>query len=236
MRITDKIISIPPYISTSWDKVASVYMKEQELVISLKDNTQIVIPNLSSEVIEEIFNAHAAYLDTQIVKRPKEEAATTQTSENVLGLPFRLFFGTLESINQALQHNPSYSDLPPLPPEIVSKIELLAKAVPVEEISNLLTPQPGCNCVYCQMSRILKKATNAPHDVPEVTSHESTEEEVKEEELRFEQWEVRQIGDKMYQVTNKLDPKEHYSVYLGNPIGCTCGKPNCEHIVAVLRH
>ncbi|NGX33463.1 MAG: hypothetical protein K1060chlam4_01531, partial [Candidatus Anoxychlamydiales bacterium] len=38
----------------------------------------------------------------------------------------------------------------------------------------------------------------------------------------------------LYRVTNPLDENEHYSVFLKDPIGCTCGKKNCEHVKAVL--
>ena len=31
-----------------------------------------------------------------------------------------------------------------------------------------------------------------------------------------------------------LDPNEHYNVFLGTPLGCTCGEKDCEHIRAVL--
>jgi hypothetical protein len=34
---------------------------------------------------------------------------------------------------------------------------------------------------------------------------------------------------------NPLDHKEHYNVFLGDPIGCSCGNNNCEHIQAVLK-
>jgi len=231
MKITDKIISIPPYISTSWEKISSLYLKEKDLVIILKDNTPIAIPNLSNEVIEEIFSAHAAFLEQQLIKRPAIEPMrheAPQASESPLALPFRLFFGTLESLNQALHHNPNYSDLPPFPPDIVSKIELLAKAVPLGELANMPNPEPGCNCLYCQMMRLLKKG--------EASEDEPSDDEVSDEELRFEQWEIQSLGDKLYLVTNKLDKSEAYRVFLGDPIGCTCGKPNCEHIIAVLRH
>ena len=235
MKITDKIISIPPYISTSWDKIDSLYMKDLELVISLKDSTTISIPHLSAEIIEEIFAAHAAFLEHQVPKR-QQQPQQVPTADNILGLPFRLFFGTLESINQALHHNPAYSDLPPLPPEIISKIEILAKAVSAQDIVNLPNAETGCNCVYCQMARILKRNTGSHEEPIEKSPAEVGEEEVSEDELRFEQWDIKPLGDKMYLVSNKLDPNEHYSVYLGDPIGCTCGKAHCEHIIAVLRH
>lgn len=238
MKITDKIISIPPYISTSWDKVASLYVKDNELVITLKDNTPITIPDLPSEVIEEIFSAHAAFLEQQLIKRPKEPLQEiTQHLPNLadspLALPFRLFFSTLESLNQAMHHNPNNSDLPPFPPDIVNKIETLARAIPSSELEHLPNPETGCNCLYCQMMRILKKG-GSPSE--ETVLHEPSEEEVSDEELHFEQWDIRSLGEKLYLVTNKLDPNESYRVFLGDPIGCTCGKPNCEHIIAVLRH
>ena len=149
--------------------------------------------------------------------------------EQTFNAPFRMLFGTLESLTQALQHNPTYANLAPLPQEIVSKIEMLAKQMPPEELGNFLHPIDGCNCMYCQISRILK---GSPH----AEQKPALEEEVGEEELRFEEWSVESVGDKLYSVTNKLDPSEQYRVFLGDPIGCTCGKQNCEHIVAVLRH
>lgn len=235
MKVTHKIISIPPYISTSWDKVSSLHLSDKNLVITLKDDTHISIPQLSPANIEEIFAAHALYLEQQETKEPQTHATqAVSASIEQIATPFRILFGTLESISQALQHNPAYSNLAALPQEIVSKIEMLGKTLPPEELANFLHPVSGCNCMYCQISRILKgEHTSAP---VEHTAVEHLEDEVAEEDLHFEQWIIESIGDKMYLVTNKLDPNEHYSVYLGNPIGCTCGKQNCEHIVAVLRH
>ena len=47
--------------------------------------------------------------------------------------------------------------------------------------------------------------------------------------------EITQTGDKLFTVVNKLDPQENYHVYLGHPVGCTCGKQGCEHILVVLK-
>lgn len=229
MKITDKILSIPPYISTSWSKVASLHMCDKDLIITLWDTTRIEIPDLTKPVIDEIFTAHASYLEQQPAKQP----AKAETQEFQIAAPLRMLFGTLESITQAMQHNPTYSNLAPLPSEIVTKIQQVAKNLPPDELANYLHPVDGCNCMYCQISRILKG--DASSTTTETIEHTS-EEEVKEEDLRFEQWDVQSTGDKMYTVTNKLDPNEHYRVFLGDPIGCTCGKDNCEHIVAVLRH
>ncbi|MGH2612567.1 MAG: hypothetical protein ACRDFB_05905, partial [Rhabdochlamydiaceae bacterium] len=61
------------------------------------------------------------------------------------------------------------------------------------------------------------------------------EEEVSDEDLKFRTWDIKQENDKLYSVTNPLDKKEHYNVFLGKPLGCTCGNKNCEHIQAVLK-
>jgi len=63
---------------------------------------------------------------------------------------------------------------------------------------------------------------------------ESLEEEVSAEDLKFRDWDIVQSGDDVYIVTNPLNAEEQYNVYLGNPVGCTCGQPNCEHIRSVL--
>jgi hypothetical protein len=59
-------------------------------------------------------------------------------------------------------------------------------------------------------------------------------EEVSDEDLKFRDWEIKQTAEQLYTVTNPLDANEHYNVFLGSPLGCTCGDKNCEHIRAVL--
>ena len=61
------------------------------------------------------------------------------------------------------------------------------------------------------------------------------EEEVSAADLTFRSWDIKQEADQLYTVTNPLNAKEHYSVFLGEPLGCTCGFKNCDHIQAVLR-
>jgi hypothetical protein len=60
-------------------------------------------------------------------------------------------------------------------------------------------------------------------------------EEISDDDLKFRDWEIAQTEANLYSVTNPLDPSEHYSVFLGEPLGCTCGSKNCEHIKAVLK-
>lgn len=238
MKITDKIISIPPYLSTSWDKVTSLHMEGEQLVITLKDGTAVTLPYLAPDVIEQIFSAHVNFLEESFVEKLAKESSkkASQGIEQLFGAPFRLSLGSIEAIGQSLQHNPAYRDLPPIPTEIVEKISALAKNVSEEDIRALPVAEQNCNCIYCQMSRILKQAGLPESKDLDRPLIDEFEEEVKEEDLRFEEWEVKNIGEKLYTVTHKLDAHMQYNVFLGTPVGCTCGKPNCEHIVVVLRH
>ncbi len=238
MKITEKMLSIPPYISTTWDNIASIHMDGDHLIISMNDNKTITITDLSVEVVEKIFECHEAFLEERQPhqKQPKVTSSQEKISnqEMLMGFPFRVGIGGSipEGLGQTLQHNPAYADLPLLPPEVAQKISLLGKVVSPEDLQAMPPAEPNCNCIYCQIIRIMHKTQN-PNDVE---THEIEPiEDVSDEDLRFEQWEVHPINDKMYCVVNKLDQNEHYNVYIADKVGCTCGKDHCEHIVAVLR-
>ncbi len=84
-------------------------------------------------------------------------------------------------------------------------------------------PEPHCNCPHCQIAR-------AMHGIEK----QELEEPVSDEDLKFRDWEIKQTGEKLYSVTNPIDPSEQYTVFLGEPVGCTCGHSHCEHIKSVL--
>lgn len=219
MRITPKLLSIPPYISTSWDNISSLYIKLREgtpiLKIALLDGAQVEIENLSQSEIDAIFHAHAEFaMDDPPLK--KDANATSHT----FTLPFKSGELSLDSFESHMQHNPAQANLPPLPPKVLEKIAAMIKALGLEDPSILDKPEDNCNCIYCQLSRSLQN---------------DTEELVEESDLQFRDWEVSQKEDKLYHVTNPLDKNEYYDVFLGDPIGCTCGSKNCEHIKAVLK-
>lgn len=200
MKITTTILSIPPYLSTTWKNISSLHVKQigtnHTLVVILQNRVQVEVPHLDKATIDEIFEAHA---------RASEENA-----------PFRLPVRPEET----MQHNPEQANMPPLPPEILQKLSAVARALGFEDTSILPQAEPHCNCVYCQVVRSLYPA--------------DTVEEVSNEELTFRDWEIKQSGEQLYEVTNPLDKNEKYNVFLGTPIGCTCGEKNCEHIRAVL--
>lgn len=216
MKITPNILSIPPYLSTSWDNILSMHAQKQDaalqLTVILKDGTKTAVPNLDEASVRAIFEAHTHYAEN-----PKNQPETS-----LMSFPLKLDGSLVEHFASSLQHNQELANLPPLPEEVLKKITAFAQSMGTEDFSALSKPEPHCNCVYCQVARAL-------------TGLEEEEEElVLDEDLRFKEWEIEQTSEKLYSLTNPLDTAEHYNVFLGNPIGCTCGKKNCEHIRAVL--
>ena len=217
MKITSTLISIPPFLSTTWDNVASLLLRnsneEAILVVTLQDRTQVEIPSLSVEELKEIFDAHARFSTV----RPSEEAGPLGFS-----LPLKAD-GTLDGLSSSMMHNSEQSNLPPLPPQILNKITLITRALGLDTETTLPKAEPHCNCVYCQVARAMQGEEAI-----------ESEEEVTEEDLKFRTWDIKQTAEKLYLVSNPLDSNEHYGVFLGEPLGCTCGQRHCEHLCAVL--
>jgi hypothetical protein len=216
MKITHTVLSIPPYLSTTWKSIFSLHVQgegnAQVLIITLLNKTEIEIPHLSSQEIHSIFEAHA--------RHSKEE--TPLDGPFSFSIPIK-GDGPIDSLGMSMQHNPEQSDLPPMEPAVLKKITLIAQAFGLNNSSLLPPPEPLCNCVYCQVTRALS-GEESPEELEEVTA----------EDLTFRNWDIAESAHHLYKVTNPLDPNEHYSVFLGEPIGCTCGSKNCEHIRAVL--
>jgi hypothetical protein len=220
IKVTDKVLSLPPYISTSWKNIVSLRVENRSfghvLLIELITGSKVEIPNLDPQLLEAIFSAHARFIEQegQLAK-----AAALQSFSFPIPIP-------LEGLASTLQHNPEQADTPPLPPEILDKLTSLKGTLPLD-LPLLPKSEPHCNCPYCQIVRALSQQEEAPP--PPV------EESVSDEDLKFRTWDIKLEDEKLYSVSNPLDPKEHYHVFLGDPLGCTCGNKNCEHIQAVLR-
>ncbi len=231
MKITPIILSIPPYISTTWNQVSALQKKGDVLAVSLKNGETVMIPDLNPATIDLIFRAHAASLEMQANADMNAFLKNLSNAEGGnLDVPFRLgFSATPDGIGAALQHNPAQADAPDLPKVILQKIAAIAKIVAPEEAGALPVPENNCNCMHCQIARAIQEAIHPKKGEGE------NEEIVSDAELTFQEWDIVQTGDKLFSVINRLDNHEKYSVYLGQPIGCTCGKPNCEHILAVLK-
>ena len=221
MKITAKILSIPPYLSTTWKNISTIHVQQEStgyrLIVTLQSRVQVEVPGLDKRTVDEIFEAHAKYA----------EAETPQPKNPLDGpfsfsLPLKADGATIDSLGP-MQHNPEQRDLPSLPPEVIEKITMIAQAFGLENASTLPDPEAQCNCIYCQVVRGLKGQVKEP-----------PEEEVADADLTFRNWDIVQTAEKLYLDTNPLDANEHYNVFLGEPLGCTCGQKNCEHIRAVL--
>lgn len=233
--INAKILSLPPYVSTSWDNVCSLHVEFLEsiqfLVITLHNGTLLKVPNLDSDTLTKIFQTHTQYLELLSRKESVQEAPSQNNPfnfENVMGLGLPMKFGgTLEGVASAMQHNPSQANSPSLPKEVLEKISAISKIVGTDQdLQGAMKAVPHCNCNFCQIARAMTGEFST------FDSHE--EDDVSDDDLKFKTWDISQSGEKCYVVTNPLDKKEQYSVYLGEPLGCTCGHSNCEHIKAVL--
>lgn len=231
MKVNQKILSIPPYISTAWKNVLSLHLDRREvhpiLVIGLVNGSTIEIPQLDPSDMEAIFDAHQKHLEQETLNLANQKEAeppmmlpgiNIDNASNLMGLPVR--FGIDGNL---LQHNSEASDSPDLPKEILEKIATLSKVIGFENSDNFPKAEPHCNCMHCQIMRVLRQERE-----------ELVEEEVLDIDLKFREWDINQTGDKLYIVSSPLNSAEQYNVFLGNPVGCTCGQQNCEHIRAVL--
>jgi len=227
IKITDKILSVPPYISTTWSQIATLHMKADVLAITLVDGEILHIPNLNPKVINLIFHYHANFLEKE-QPTPNDELSKLKGIIEQEEPSIRLAFGSsLEGLGNMMQHNPNQTDAPDLPPDILQKITAITKIINPSDELLLPKAEPDCNCFHCQIAR----AVNPLPPEQQVAS----EPEVTEAELQFQQWNITQTGEKLFSVVNRLDEHETYNVYLGQPVGCTCGKEGCEHILAVLK-
>lgn len=242
MKINNKVISIPPYISASWDHIKAIHKREDGVIsIHLIDRSLIEIPNLNSSEIESIFHFHALALEYQEVSNPLKTAnpflplLQNTPEQRIAAIPIGIAPpGAMEDFGNVMQHNSEQADMEPIPEEILQKIVTVTKALSPEGIENFPQPELHCNCVHCQIARAIHEG-EAIEVQQEPIKKEELEEVVPPEELVFQQWEILQKGDQLFCVTNKLDSNEHYNVFLGDPVGCTCGNHGCEHIIAVLK-
>jgi len=231
MRINHKVLSIPPYISTSWKNIDSLQSEKQEdlysLNIHLQEGSCIVVPNLEQSVVEAIFQAHAKYLELEHKTAdnfPKFQAPMEPS------LPFSIKLFEMDHVSNMLQHNEQHKDAPNLPPYILSKIEEISEELGLKNSQTLPSPEPHCNCPHCQIAKAIQNRSEKQPSLPLCEE----EEEVSQEDLSFTSWIISPIKKNLYRVIHPDVPEEEYQVFLDSPIGCTCGSNQCEHIRAVL--
>ncbi len=235
MKVNSKILSIPPYISTSWGNISLLHMDSTStnLVISLKDGNKIIIPNLSGNDLDGIFAAHSEFLEQQTKQLilPNKLQPNFDNTLNI-GISSNVGIDGLENFTGIMQHDSNQKDAPLLPKEILLKIAKVSEALGINnEEFHLSQQEPHCNCPYCQITRAMQGGKDIDNDHNEQFADTEC---IENSDLTFKEWNIEQVGDKLYNVSNPIDNSELYQVYLGNPIGCTCGKNNCEHVISVL--
>ena len=233
MKINDTLLSIPPYISTTWQNISGISSKGQnDLEIHLVSGGVVTIPQLDKQVIDLIFFYHAGSLENKEVPKTQKANVSSSSEKDLFGFPFNMPFSlpteNVLQFGQILQHNPEQSDMPEIPNEILGKVSHFAKAM-TQETGQVLFPdtQPHCNCLYCQVGR----AVNLNQEAQPIKLEEEI---VSDEDLKFKEWDISKTAESLYEVKNPLDNHEVYQVFLGHPIGCTCGRNDCEHIKSVL--
>lgn len=228
IKVTLKGLSIPPLLSTTWSNILSLSMNGNDLQVKLNDGSVINIPTLTPEQITLIFEKHEKFLETiEPAARPEKAFRLDIASMDDSG---KLGFVAFDELGSMMRHDPAQADLPDLPSQVIEKINMLAQSLPSLGLDQLPEAVVGCNCMHCQITRALSGSELQQN--PELLV---IEEAISEQELAFSEWNIIETEDKLYTVSNKLDPTEEYHVFLGNPIGCTCGNNRCEHILAVLK-
>ena len=221
MKLNKNILSIPPYISTAWENIASLSLSDKgTLLVALMNGSSIEIPHLSGKEIEEVFAMHAS-----VVEKDHEKKSGVEFS---FGLPMNME-GMNGPFGSMMEHDQAQANSPPLPQEMLEKIASITNAMGIGDvIDQMPDAQPHCNCPFCQVSRSLHNKQ------PAIIDRENDGETISDDELTFRDWSVEELEKNLFKVTSPLDPNESYQVFLGTPVGCTCGENNCEHIKIVL--
>ncbi|WP_279447061.1 hypothetical protein [Chlamydia psittaci] len=241
VKINDQLICIPPYISARWNQIAFIESQEGEvqgrstLKLHLIDGKTISIPNLDQAIIDIAFQEHLLHLESSQMMRDESgreddklgmlintlQQLSKDTDVQIFAhksLISPLFSGT-SPMEMVLQHTPEHKDHPDAPADILEKMVTVIRSLVGNNQNLFPKAEPHCNCMHCQIARVISEEEEAT---------------VSEQDLSFRTWDISPAGNKLYLVTNPLNPNEQFSVYLGTPIGCTCGQVNCEHIKAVL--
>lgn len=226
IKINDKVVSIPPYLSTSWSAVAHIRSVGDRLVFTMKDGEAVSIPGFTDGLKKQVFDCHIHFLEGELRLPPKNMMMMPMPPVDILKINLQN-----PDFANMMQHNGDQRNMPPMPPDVLDKITKMLKVIGPNDPEMFPKAEPHCNCPYCQIARIL-------HDMkPEeaVIEQAPAEEVVTDEELTFSQYLIESAGEKLFHVTDKLFPTEKFTVFLGEPVGCTCGKSGCEHLIAVLK-
>ncbi|NDE63904.1 MAG: hypothetical protein EB053_06075 [Chlamydiae bacterium] len=248
MKINHRVLHIPPYISCKWSEIASIGVESIEgqnvLHVQLLSGARAIVPNLTQDEIDLVFKMHVQHLEAAAEEeekfknvkeipffsnlfQPPPMDANVATS---FGAPISFHFDATDPSSLFQGHNPQFANSPALPKEILDKITLIAKAIGGEMVKEV-EPVDLCNCFFCQIARALhneRKDEKKPH-IPKNLPKDLLSGGIDPE------WMVEEVGPHMFKVTSRDEPGILYQVYLGDPLGCSCGSNRCQHIVAALK-
>lgn len=260
MKITSKILSIPPYLSTSWYDVDSLFQAEDGvLVVALTNGTQVRLEHLSQEIVHTIFDAHACFLEEEAQREDEED---DEDDDGVKRAEVEFSVQTPFTLSQAeelsgdamkifMEHDPSRSLGPLLPEAVLKRVSALAKMFLPPNMIPLDASHENCRCPFCQIVRALsglpqpifedeeeekKRILQSLQEKKGKEEHrEKGEQEREKEKKGSSPWLIQQLEEEVYAVTDRAHPDQVYRVSLATPITCSCGQPNCVHIIAVLK-
>jgi len=236
MKINHKILSIPPYISTSWKNISSLQSAQEgekrSLLVHLQNGGLVRIPDLEAVVVQGIFEAHAKYIETESKTPSNTEMEVNKRRSPVQEANLGIKFFEIENISSMMTHNEQEKNAPDLPSYILSKVQEISLEMGLSNSATLPVAQPNCNCPFCQIAKSIEKPMTESRE--QLSHHEEEEDLVTEEDLSFTSWIIRPLKQNLYLVIHPDHLEDQYQVFLGSPIGCTCGSNQCDHIKAVL--
>lgn len=240
MKITDKLLSIPPYLSTSWFNISALFMENHPelsiptLAVSLRDGQKVNLPELAPELLEIIFENHARHLNRErsktgisLLQLPAKVSLSSWMPDWISSLPLK-FLGEPEDLSLFMKHNPEINGVIPIPDEILSRVVAISRAIlRPSDRESLPVPEGDCRCPHCQIARAIQFGFEQNEDL--------IDEPISDEDLQLGLWIIKPMPRKTFEVTNSLDSDQTFTVSLGKKVKCNCGQSHCEHIKVVLR-
>lgn len=240
MKITDKLLSIPPYLSTSWMHVNALFMANHPelgiptLTVSLRDGQKVHLPELTPELVEIIFENHARFLNrdrakssVSLMQLPAKVSLSSWMPDWISALQMKLA-GESDDLSLFMKHNPEINGAIPIPDEILHRVVAISRAIlRPNDKESLPVPEGDCRCPHCQIARAIQRGFEQNEDY--------IEEPISDEDLRLGLWIITPRARKTYEVTSSLNADQSYTVSLGKQVKCSCGQSHCEHIKVVLR-
>lgn len=208
MIINKQILSIPPFISTSWRDVELLLSDgHSTLNIYLKNGTLVKISNLQKDDLDLIFKVH-------------QDILLTPEQPHIPSLIDPLLFSFSGPL---LEHDPDLKDASPLPDEVKIKLKSLLEGFPKLDKIKLPEVHSDCNCPFCQVMSLIQ-------------DDENDDDIVTDDDLHFSTWKQDHLTEHLIKLIHPFNEEEIYLVSLDTPVTCSCGQTGCEHIEHVLRN